>query len=45
MGAGYTIEEQLTKQAKFGGMQIEVIPAMCDDVEVITEYGLALLFI
>lgn len=34
LGKGYTVEEQLTGQAKFGGMQIEVIPSLCTDLTV-----------
>ena len=34
MGQGYTIEEQVTREAKFGGMQFEVIPALRTDFTV-----------
>jgi hypothetical protein len=39
LGHGYTIEEQITGQAKQGGIQIDVYPLLASSVEFKDEIG------
>ena len=39
LGHGYTIEEQITGQAKQGGIQIDVYPLLASAVEFKNEIG------